>query len=67
MKDSDVKALERILELDGKCMEDLEDCRICPFYSECFSSYVTSSPMTPTERVIKAQDIIIQRNFFPDE
>ena len=67
LKDSEVKAMERILELDGECMQDLEDCRVCPFYSQCFASYCTERPMTPSERMVKASDAIVMRNFFPDE
>jgi len=66
LEKSEIIALERIIELDGSCLNK-DKCRECPFFKECWASYVSSEVMSKTERVNRASDILIRNNFFPDE
>lgn len=60
--------LERIVELDGNCL-DAKLCSICPFASRCLPDFLKTPRERPTkpERLQMALDVLARNSLLNDD
>jgi hypothetical protein len=54
---NDIKILEEIVELEGKCMKSTR-CKVCPFRAMCLPEFINPVPPTESRRCQMALNIL---------
>ena len=60
------RVLEEIITLQGRCMDAVNRCNVCPFASECLQIWHTDKLPTAQNRVNMALDKIADMELLDD-
>lgn len=66
LSNNDNFILERIVELEGNCMES-QRCKLCPFRGMCLPEFVHQNPPTPEQRTKMALDVLAHHALVDDQ
>lgn len=66
LSQNDSQILEKIVELDGKCM-DSQRCKLCPFRVMCLPEFINPKPPTPEQRKKMALDVLTHHALVDDQ
>lgn len=66
LSDQDIKTLQSIIDLEGKCM-DSSRCKVCPFRAMCLPEFLNPAPPSPQQRSKMAVDVLTHHSLLDEE